>query len=1062
MKRHCFLSIAFITIFAFTSSVHAQGRRGRAESDGFNFRLLGPQVGNRVAAIAGVAGDPNIWYAGAASGGVWRSTDGGNDWEPVFDKQHVAAIGALAVAPGTSTTVWAGTGEAWAIRDIDVIGDGIYKTTDGGKTWSHMGLEQTGRIGRIVVDPKDTNTVFVCALGRLAGPQQERGVYKTTDGGQHWDRVLFADANTGCSGLAIDPKDSNTLIAGMWQVEMHTWGEYSGGPGSAVYITHDAGKTWKKMEKGLPHSPLGKIDVTIAPSDSQRMYALIQTADQGSLWRSEDGGDNWKNVSWDRSLIGRAGYYIRLAVSPADQNEVLVSNSGFHLSKDGGETFREVPWGGDNHDIWIDPTNADRFAISNDAGVIITTVHGRGFKRVTLPIGQIYHVAVDNQIPYYVYANMQDNGTMRGPSIPITGGYGSGSEIGWDRSMGGCESGFTLPDLTNPNIVWSSCYGDEVTRWDAKSRLARSVAPWLHTLDSAPNQTKYRCHWTPPLAIDPFDHDTVYYGCQLVFKTTNSGQSWSEASPDLSLQDPTKIVSSGGVVGDNLGQFYGDVVFAIAPSQIKKGLVWAGTNDGQIWYTEEGGGMWTNVTKNLPGLPPFGTITSIEPSHFNAGTAYVTVDLHLVDNRDPYIYKTTDFGKSWILINSGLPKGPLAYVRNVSEDPNVKGLLFAGTGNALYYSLNDGTQWTQLEAGLPHSPVTWTVVQKQFHDLVVSTYGRGFYILDDISPLEQMAEAKSTDSVRFFKPRPTFRIIKGGKAFLYYSLDGPSKGPVTLDITDAAGKAVRHLVSTGKSGINRISWDLHFDGPELIALRTTPPENPYIWYEPRFHGLDSRPITHWGISPNQEGPQATSGEYNLKLVVDGKSYEQKLTLLRDPGTHGSDADIAATVALQLRICGDVTKVSRMVNKIEWMRKQLEVTRAELEHKNQKSAVLKQVLDMDEKLKTVEYKLVSEAITASDDKYYVSAYKLYMNLLWLNGVVGTGAGDVAGGADYGPTDTAVNLTAMLEKDLTSATAEYSALMSGPVPAFNHMLAEQGLTPLVAKYTSAATQEEEANP
>ncbi len=1047
MQTPSLRNLLFLVLFGSSLVAVAQRGRGRTD-DAFNFRFLGPQVGNRVAAIAGVAGDPSTWYAGAASGGVWRSTDGGNAWEPVFDKQDVAAIGALAVAPASPKTIWAGTGEAWAIRDIDVIGDGVYKSTDGAKTWSHMGLEQTGRIGRIIVDPRDTNTVYVCALGRLSGPQQERGVYKTMDGGQHWDRILFADENTGCSGLSLDPQDSNTLVAGMWQVEMHTWAEYSGGPGSAVYLSHDAGKTWKKLEKGLPKSPLGKIDVAVAPTDSNRIYALIQTADQGSVWRSDDGGDSWRRVSWDRSLIGRAGYYIRIAVSPSDENEVMISNSGFHLSEDGGETFRDVPWGGDNHDIWIDPTNADRFAISNDAGVIITTVHGRGFKRVTLPIGQIYHVAVDNQIPYDVYANMQDNGTMRGPSIPLMGGYGSGPEIGWDRSMGGCESGFTLPDLTNPDVVWASCYGDEVTRWDAKSRLARSVGPWLHTLDSAPNQTKYRCHWTPPLAIDPFDHNTVYYGCQLVFKTTNSGQSWSEASPDLSLHDPTKIVSSGGIVGDNLGQFYGDVVFAIAPSQIKKGLIWAGTNDGQVWYTTEGGGRWTNVTANIHGLPPLGTVTSIEPSHFDAATAYLTLDLHLVDNRDPYIFKTTDYGKSWTQITAGLEKGPLAYVRNVSEDPNVRGLLFAGTGNQLYYSLDDGGKWVALEAGLPHSPVTWTVVQKQFHDLVVSTYGRGFYILDDISPLEQMARAASSAPVRFFEPRPTFRIIKGGKAFFYYSLDKPSAKPVTLDIMGANGKVIRHLTSTSKAGINRIAWDLHQDGPELIALRTTPPLNPDIWSEPRFVGKNSRPITHWGISPNQEGPQAAPGTYAVRLTVDGKPYEQKLNLMRDPATKSTDADIAATVALQVRICDDVTKVSQMVNRIEWMRKQIEVMNGEVENNQSKAALLKQIQAMDSKMKAVEYKLVSEAVTTSDDKYYVSAYKLYMNLLWLNGMVGTGAGDVAGGADYAPTDTDVKLTAMLEKELAAATSDYDSLMNKEVPAFNRVLAGQGMLPMLA--------------
>ncbi|MGC2234445.1 MAG: hypothetical protein WBA09_23310, partial [Candidatus Acidiferrum sp.] len=546
--------LALLVVLCFVWAARAQQPEPNEDSQ-FRFRFVGPRVGNRIASVAGVPGDPSTYYAGAASGGVWKSTDGGNRWAPIFDKEPVAAIGALAVAPSDPSVVWAGTGEAWVIRDSDVIGDGIYKSTDAGKTWTNMGLQETGRIGRIIVHPTNPDIVFVCALGRTTGPQQERGVYRTTDGGQHWERVLFAGENVGCSGLTLDPHNPRVLFAGMWQVEMHTWAEFAGGPGSGVYVSRDGGTKWTRIEEhGLPHSPLGKIDVAVAPTNSNRVYALIQTKDQGSVWRSDDAGAHWKAVNYQRPLIGRAGYYIRLAVSPASDNEVLLANSSFFQSLDGGLNFQEVRWGGDTHDIWIDPLNADRFVITDDGGMIITTVHGRGFHRVTLPIGQMYHVDVDNQVPDDVYSNMQDDGNMRGPSLP-----GEGPEAGWDRHMGGCESGFTVPDPVDPNIVWATCYGDEVTRWDARTKEARSVSPYLHTLDAAPNEIKYRCHWTPPLAVDPFDHNVVYYGCQVIFKTTNGGQSWKVASPDLSTQDPSRIVSSGGIVGDNLGQFYGEV-----------------------------------------------------------------------------------------------------------------------------------------------------------------------------------------------------------------------------------------------------------------------------------------------------------------------------------------------------------------------------------------------------------------------------------------------------------------------------------------------------------------------
>ncbi|MGB7023333.1 MAG: hypothetical protein WBD73_05990 [Candidatus Acidiferrales bacterium] len=1027
----------------------AQRRRGEGGQEQFRFRFIGPTVGNRVASVAGVPGDPNVYYAGAASGGVWKTMDGGGRWLPIFDKEPVAAIGALAVAPSDPNVVWAGTGEAWAIRDTDVMGNGVYRSTDAGKTWTHMGLDATGRIGRVIVNPRDANNVFVCALGRTTGPQQERGVFRTTDGGKNWERVLFVDENTGCSGLAMDPHNPDVLFAGTWQIVMHTYGEFSGGPGSGVYVSRDGGTKWTRIEgHGMPKPPVGKIDVAVAPTDSERVYALIQTKDQGSVWRSDDGGENWRVVNWQRPLIGRAGYYIRIAVSSGNEDEIYIANSGFYESIDGGETFKEVPWGGDNHDIWVDPKNPNRFALTNDGGLLITTAHGRGFNRVTLPIGQMYHVAVDNQVPYDVYSNMQDDGNMRGPSTSFGFAFGGGEQPGWDHAMGGCESGWTLPDLADPNIVWATCYGNEVTRWDARTKMARSVSPWIHTLDSAPNDTKYRCHWTPPLAIDPFDNNTVYYGCQVIFKTSDGGVHWSVISPDLSTNDPSRIVSSGGIVGDNLGQFYGEVVFAIAPSQIQKGLIWAGTNDGQVWYTKDGGGHWNNVTKNISGLPAWGTVTSIEPSHFEAGTAYVSIDFHLMDNRDPYIYKTTNFGQSWTRISSDLPKNELSYVRVVAEDPNCKGLLFAGTGNDLYYSSDDGAHWKLFDDGLPHATVSWAVVQKQFHDLVVSTYGRGLYILDDITSLEAMAKDPSAAAVRFFAPRATYRFVRGGRAILDYSLKSATKEPVQIEVLDEHNNVIRKLKAPGKAGLNRTAWDLRYEPPHVIALRTAAPDNPHIWEEPRFRGKDSRPVTHWGIEGAQVGPLAAPGKYTLRLTVNGQTLTQPLTILRDPHSPGTDADIDASVKTLLRIRDDITHTSDMVNRIEWMRKQLEDVNAMLAEQKSKADLRKSVQQMDQKMQSVEFKLLAREQANSDDKYYTDAYKVYLNLIWLNGEVGTGAGDVAGGADFAPTPASLEVLQNIEKSLSEATADYQNLMTQELPAFDRTLTQQGITPVTA--------------
>jgi photosystem II stability/assembly factor-like uncharacterized protein len=1048
------------------------------ESD-FKFRFVGPKVGNRIAAVAGVPGDPSLYYAGAASGGIWKSTDGGNRWAPIFDKQPVAAIGALAVAPSEPSTVWAGTGEAWVIRDSDVMGNGIYKSTDAGQTWTHMGLPESGRIGRIIVNPSNPDIVFACVLGRVTGPQQERGVFRTTDGGQHWSRVLFAGENVGCSGLSLDPHNPHTLIAGMWQVEMHTWGEYSGGPNSGIYVSRDGGTKWTRLEgHGLPHAPVGKIDVAVAPTNSKRMYALIQTKDQGSVWRSDDAGEHWKLVNSQRALIGRAGYYIRLAVSTGSDNEVLVANSSFHQSLDSGESFHEVRWGGDTHDIWIDPSNPDRFVITDDGGMLITTVHGRGFHRVTLPIGQMYHVAVDDQIPYYFYSNMQDDGNMRGPSVPV-----DSQETGWDRHMGGCESGFTVPDTADPNVVWATCYGNTVTRWDARYKEAHSVSPWKHTLDSPPSDLKYRCHWTPPLAIDPFDHNTVYYGCQVIFRTTNAGQSWSVVSPDLSTQDPAHRVPSGGIVGDNLGQFYGEVVFAIAPSRVRKGLIWAGTNDGQIWYTQDAAANWTNVSSHLSGLPPGGTITSIAPSSFDAATAYVSVDLHLVDNRDPFIYKTTDFGKTWKRINSNLPKHALSYVRTVTDDPNCPGLLFAGTGNGVFYSLDDGGHWTALQTGLPAAPVTWAVVQKGFHDLVVSTYGRGLYILDDITPLEQMAKHRSDAPVVLFEPRKAYRFVHGGEAMLNFSLTAEPKEPAHLEILDSQGSVIRTIEAKDLvAGINRVKWDLHYDSPRVIALRTVAPDNPRIWQEPRFRDVDSRPITHWGSKPAEVGPIAAPDTYSVRLKVDGQSYVQPLTVLSDPRSPASAADIQLSVKTLLAIRDNISHVSDSVNQMEWLRKQLEVISAMLRppkqpekpepplveegderdseppqapprvlsdvDEQQRVALLGAAENLDKKLQTVESRLVSQALRNSDDKYFVEPYGAYLDLIWLNAEVGSGGGDVAGGADFVPTEAQLDSLKTLETEVSRVDSDFKEILEHDLPPFDQALEHANLAPLAA--------------
>lgn len=1021
------------------------------------FQMMGPSSGGRVAAIAGVAGDTRTWYLGSASGGVWKSTDYGNTFVPVFDGQSAQAIGALATSASHPNIVWAGTGEAWAIRDADVMGDGIYKSTDAGATWTNMGLPESGRIGRIIIHPLNPDIVYACVLGRATGPQQERGVYRTVDGGRSWVRSLFVDVNTGCSGLTLDAHDPGTLFAGMWQVEMHTYAMYSGGPSSAIYVSHDAGATWRKVEHtGLPKSPVGKIDVAIAPSDSKRVYALMQTDGQGSVWRSDDGGTTWTVVSWARTLIGRAGYYIRLAVSPADANEVLLASSSFYRSTDGGLNFRSVPWGGDNHDIWFDPANADHFGLTDDAGARITTDHGRTFLSIGIPNGQMYHVAVDERMPYWIYTNRQDNGTMRGPSNgpempPSVGGraafpnfredrgpvapdtsrgaFGAGGRGGyatWDHVLGGCESGFTIPDSADPNIVWATCYGNSVTRYDHRTRLARSVSPGVHTLDSPPNETKYRCHWTPPLAIDPFDHHTVYYGCQVIFRTSNGGEHWSVISPDLSTRDPSRIVSSGGIVPDNLGQFYGEVVFAIAPSGVQRGLIWAGTNDGKVWNTRDGGKSWSDLTKNITGMPPWGTIRKIEPSHFDAGTAYIAVDYHMMDNREPFIYKTADFGRSWTRISDRLPgKHPLAYVMSVAENPNRKGMIFAGTGNAFYYSMNDGSSWTRFSEGLPAAPVSWIVVPKVDHDVVVSTYGRGVFILHDITTLEQQDAVVAESDLHLFAPRPGVRAARSGSVRIAFKLKCAPKDSARIEITDASGALIRTMRARARAGMNLVTWDLRHEPPLRVDLRTVAPDNPRIWDDPRFEKQTRRPLAHWGIEGAMtSGPLALPGRYSARLTVDGRSATQPIEILRDPAIITSDADLLASFRTQVKIRDDMTASAEIVNTIETIRHQIE---DRLKGDSVRAELRLPLAELGKRMLATELKILSREDLNSDDKYFVAPFSVYMGLVWLNGEVGTGAGDVAGGAEFSPTEVSLSTLAQLEHELAAAKASYKTMM-----------------------------------
>ncbi len=1071
------LSLIIICLMVgFSSALRAQEASVATNSDALGalrYRYIGP-VGNRLTCVVGIPGAPNIYYVGAASGGIWKTIDGGVHWDPIFDGQPVSSIGSLAVDPSDANVVWAGTGEPW-IRSHISVGAGIYKSTDAGKTWKLMGLEKTGRIARIVIDPKNPDTVVVAALGHSYGPQQERGVFRTSDGGKNWERVLFVDPNTGASDLAMDPSNSRIIYAGLWPLEIHTWGRESGGPGSGLYKSMDGGVTWKKLTgRGLPTRTTGKVTMAIAPSNPNRVYALIETGDgvpvngketdRGKLWRSEDAGESWKLISYDRTLGGRTHYYFRMMVAPDNENETYYLNVGFAVSLDGGETlktgggFGSSP-GGDNHDMWIDPTNANRMAVANDGGVSISVTRGKTWNRIQLPIAQMYHVTVDNRIPYFVYGNEQDDPSYRGPSRVTGGGFGGGQipRSAW-QSVAGGESGWATPDPVDPNIIWSSASGSGsiggiVERFDLRNGQARNVEVWPDQVNgSTAAELKYRFVWTFPLTISPHDHKKVYVGSQYVHQTTDDGQSWQVISPDLTTNDKSRQGFSGGLTGDNIGVEYFSTLFAIAESAKEQGLIWTGSNDGLVYLTRDGGKNWTNVTSNLPGLPPLGTISNIEPSRYDAGAAYLTADLHQVNNRDPFIYKTKDYGKTWQRITEGIPPSMLSYAHCVREDPTRPGLLYAGTENGLYVSWNDGERWEPLQSNLPRVPVYWLVVQEHFNDLVVGTYGRGFWILDDLTAVQQMSDAVRNATAHLFPPHPTYRFRPGtvpvtmsddptagqnppyGAAINYYLKAAPA-GDVKIKIENAKGETVRTLTGTKNVGLNRVTWDLRGEQTKEVKMRTAPEYAPEITV-----GAD-------GTRPAQGAARLSvllpPGNYTVKLSVGMVEASQPLVVRKDPNSSGTEADIETQTAMLLDLRSDVEKAGDIVSQIEILRSQLYNITNLLGASSVKSdhAAIKSAADaLDKKLIDIEENLIQRRLTGQGQDTVRWPPKLITKLNYLASGLS--------GADFSPTTQQREVHAMFKTQLATLRSRLDEVVNKDLEAFNKLLRDRGIGNVIA--------------
>ncbi len=1108
-KRACF--ILLVGAIAFLGSAHwVQGQQPQINPDTYSqlqFRYIGP-VGNRATAVAGVPGNPYIYYVGAASGGIFKTTDGGIHWEPIFDSQLVSSIGSLAVAASDANVLWAGTGESF-IRSHISVGNGIYRSLDAGKTWALMGLEKTGRIGNVIIDPRNPEIVLACALGHAYGPQPERGVFRTTDGGKSWEKVLFVDENTGCSDMGMDANNPRILFAGMWHLEIHTYGRTSGGPGSGLFKSTDGGATWKRLEgHGLPKPPVGRIAVRVAQRDSNRVYALIETGDgvpidgkptqSGQLWRSDDGGENWQLVNSDRQMRGRTHYYTREEIAPDNENEVYFFSAAFSRTLDGGHTLTNMPAspGGDNHEMWIDPTNGDRMAVVNDGGVSISVNRGHTWDHIQLPIAQIYHVTLDDQIPYFVYGNRQDGPSYRGPSNSLQfGGFGGGGGQGgqiprsvW-HPVAGSESGFATPDPVDNNIIWSSgtgagSVGGAMARFDERNHQAREVEVWpMDVSGASAAEVKYRFNWEFPITISPHDHNKVYVGSQYVHVTADGGNSWQVMSPDLTRNDKSRQQISGGLTPDNIGVEYAGTVFAIAESPKEAGVIWAGTNDGLVQITRDGGKSWSNVTKNIPNLPEWGTVSNIEASRYDAGTAYITVDFHQMNNRDPFAYKTTDYGRSWTAITNGIPHSTLSYAHCIREDPVRKGMLYLGTENGLYVSFDDGKNWQPLQSGLPHAPVYWIAVQERFHDLALATYGRGFWILDDLTPLQQTTAEVLAANAHLFAPRDVYRFrnVAQPAAVFYDPTAGhnpPYGAPINfylksklgekdrarLTISDASGKVVREIECRAarpegarppagpggpgggggeggpgarpceaKPGINRYWWDLRFEPSTEIKLRTSPLYAPDVTVGPEGW----RPASSIG----RISLLAPPGTYTVTLTVGEGKFSQKLAVLKDPHSSGSESDIQTQTQLLTALREEMNTIADSVNQIESVRAQIASLEKELGTGDAGKAIRKAADDLADKLVSVEGNVLQLKATGRGQDDVRWAPMLLQKISYLAGEVGS--------SDFPPTTQQVAVQEELKQQGEKFGQEFQQVVTKDVAAFNATLRERNIPNLIVK-------------
>ena len=1009
--------------------------------NGMQWRQIGPFRGGRALAIEGVPGEPNTWYFGGVAGGVWKTTDAGQNWTPVFDKEDISSIGAIAVAQSDHNVIYVGTGEA-AIRGNTTYGTGVYKSIDAGKTWKNVGLKDTHNIGALIIDPRNENVALVAALGHAFGPNKERGIFRTTDGGKTWTNVLFKDENTGGIDVVFDPHNPNIVYAALWQAKRQPWFFSSGGPGSGLYRSEDNGVTWTRLEgNGLPEGILGRIGISVSGADPNRIYAIIE-AKEGGVFRSDDAGQKWTRINEDGRFRQRAWYFSKIYADPKSADTVYLLNTGAFKSVDAGKTFNLLPARhGDHHGLWIDPQNPNRIGNVNDGGASISIDGGKTWTtQNNQPTAQFYHVAVDNAFPYHIYGAQQDNSNVCIASRTDSGTIGRED---WYPAGGG-ECGFVIPDPRDWHIIYSNSEG-YIARYNKLKEDDQDVSPVpIDNSGHGANDLQHRFQWVSPLLLSPHNPDVIYTAAECVFKSTDHGQSWSQISGDLTRNDKSKQLPSGGPLTNDITSVeYYDTIFALTESPVDKGTLWAGTDDGVIQVSSDDGAHWSNVS---PKMPEWSTVDLIEASPSDGKTAYAAIDRHKLDDFKPYIYKTTDLGKTWSSIVNGIPDG--AFVHAVREDPKKKEILYTGTELGVYVSFDNGAHWQPLQLNLPQSPVHDLVVKDD--DLVVATHGRSFWVLDDLTPLRQVTAQSGSSEVVLYQPQTALRLHYPEEfdrrqpvgdnpppgAIIDYYLKAAPKDEATLDVLDANGKVVRHLsnkekkegeqppewpdrverVKTipAKEGMNRFAWDLRYNDPIQI---------PGAFYS--------------GSGP--KGPLVLPGDYQLKLTVDGKSQTAPLHVVIDPRNKEAGPALQKQFDLSTKVNARISDLHQAVNEIRDLKAQIKTLHFRFNDDERLKSALAAADDLDKRMSDVERQLIQVDMKGSEANLAFPSM--------LNERFDAFSHFIDSGDSYEPTKAQLDVFQTMSKQLDDQLAKWTQIKSTDVTKVSDMIKAANLPGLI---------------